>query len=180
MLCSGVCRSYLFLLGFIMSIGRTDYSERKERKINALNQRAIKSSVIANQEINSAHEMGSVIPLGQPILIGHHSEKEHRAHLKRIDAAYRRANEAKDKAAYYHNRADAAENNQSISGDDAEAVNRYKSKLEQLEAAQKQMKAVNKAWKQGKEALYSLGLTEMDIEKIKSKMQSYEKKPYPT
>ena len=163
-----------------MPIGRSDYEERKERKIDALNKRAIKSIVIANQEINTAHDMGSVIPLGQPILIGHHSEKKHRAHIKRIDAAYRRASEAEGKAAYYQKRAEAAENNLSISGDDAEAENLYKAKLEKLEAAQEQMKAVNKAWKQGKEALYLLGLTDIDIEKIKSKMPGYEKKPYPT
>ena len=163
-----------------MPIGRSDYEERRERKINAFNQRAIKSSVIANQEINMAHDMGSVIPLGQPILIGHHSEKKHRAHIKKIDAAYRRASEAEEKAAYYQDRAEAAENNLSISGDDAEAANRYKTKLGQLEAAQEQMKAVNKAWKQGKEALHLLGLSNLDIEKLKSKMPSYEKKPYPT
>jgi len=163
-----------------MPIGRSDYEERRERKINAFNQRAIKSSVIANQEINMAHDMGSVIPLGQPILIGHHSEKKHRAHIKKIDAAYRRASEAEEKAAYYQDRAEAAENNLSISGDDAEAANRYKTKLGQLEAAQEQMKAVNKAWKQGNEALYLLGLTDIDIEKLKSKMPSYQKKPYPT
>ena len=163
-----------------MAIGRSDYSERKEQRIDSYNRRATKAVAEANQENNSAREMGSVIPLGQPILIGHHSEGRHRRLLKRIDGAYRRANEAGEKAEYYKSRAEAAENNQSISGDDAEAINRYKEKLKQLEAAQEQMKAVNKAWKQGKEALHLLELTDNDIEKLKSKMQSYEKKPYPT
>jgi hypothetical protein len=163
-----------------MSIGRQDYEERKESKIDAFNERARKAGILADQETSRARDMGSVIPLGQPILIGHHSEKKHRSHLKRIDDAYRRASEAGDKAAYYQNRADTAESNQSISGDDTEAANKYKTKLAQLEAAQERMKAINKAWKQGKEALYKLGLTDMDIEKLQHKMPSYEKKPYPT
>ena len=78
-----------------MSIGRQDYEERKERKINAFNNKAIKAEVIAKQESKSAREMGSVIPFGLPILIGHHSEGRHRRLLKRIDAAYHRGSEQK-------------------------------------------------------------------------------------
>ncbi|MDR0474457.1 MAG: DUF3560 domain-containing protein [Treponema sp.] len=163
-----------------MAIGRQDYEERKESKIDALTEKARKSTELANQEFSRAGDMGSVIPLGQPILVGHHSEKSHRGLLKRIDAAYRNASEAGDKAAYYQGKADTAATNQSISGDDTEAVNRYKQKLEQLETAQERMKAINKAWKQGNNALYKLGLTDIEIEKLKSKMPSYEKKPFPT
>ena len=34
-----------------------------------------------------------MIPLGQPILVGHHSEKPHRSHLKRIDQHFAKAQE---------------------------------------------------------------------------------------
>jgi hypothetical protein len=100
--------------------------------------------------------------------------------LKRVDGAYRRAGKAGEKAAYYQDRADTATNNRAISGDDTEAVERYKDKLTKLETAQEHMKAVNKAWKQGKEALYVLGLTDLDIEKLEAKMPSYETTPCPT
>jgi tetratricopeptide (TPR) repeat protein len=163
-----------------MAIGREDYEERKESKIDAFNELARKNSILAEQEAGRARQMGSVIPFGQPILVGHHSEKKHRALLKRVDGAYRRAGEADEKAAYYQDRAATAGKNRSISGDDTEAVERYKDKLAQLEKAQEHMKAVNKAWKQGKEALYALGLTDLDIEKLKAKMPSYETKPCPT
>jgi hypothetical protein len=163
-----------------MAIGRQDYQERKENKIDAFEKRARKNSVLADQELDRASKMGSVIPLGQPILIGHHSEKSHRALLKKIDGAYRKASEADGKAAYYQGRAETAESNASISGDDVEAVNRYKEKLQQLEAAQERMKAVNKAWKQGNAALHELGMTDEEIERIKNKMPDYEKKPFPT
>ena len=163
-----------------MAIGRQDYEERKEQRIESYNRRAKKAEGTAIQESRNAREMGSVIPLGQPILVGHHSEGKHRRLLKRIDSAYRRANEADEKAEYYQNKAEAAESNHAISGDDAEALNRYKEKLEQLEATQENMKAINKAWKQGKEALHLLGLTDIGIENIRNKMQSYQKKPFPT
>jgi hypothetical protein len=162
-----------------MAIGRQDYEERKEGKIDTFNELSRKNSILAGQESGRAREMGSVIPLGQPILAGHHSEKGHRALLKRVDGAHRRAAEAGEKAAYYQDRANTAANNRAISGDDTEAVERYKTKLTKLETARDYMKAVNKAWKQGKEALYALGLTDFDIEKLKAKMPGYETKPYP-
>ena len=162
-----------------MSVGRKDYQERKEEKIATYNARAEKASKTANQEWKTASEMGKIIPFGQPILVGHHSEAGHRRLLKRIDAKYKKASEADEKAAYYQNKADNAETNSSISCDDAEAVNLYKKKLEGLETSQERMKAINKAWKQGKEALNSLGLTDEEIEKIKSHMPSYQKSPFP-
>jgi hypothetical protein len=163
-----------------MAIGRQDFEERRENKINTYTERARKSNVLANQELKTAQDMGSAIPFGQPILVGHHSEKRHRALLKRIDAAHHRASEAGDKAAYYQDKADTAENNHSISGDDCEAVKRYQAKLEKLETGQELMKAINKAWKQGKNALYELGLSDETIENLKHKMPSYETKPFPT
>jgi len=149
-----------------MAIGRQDYEERKEDKISTLKRRARNATEIANQEYCRARELGSIIPFGQPILIGHHSEGRHRALLKRIEAKQRKASEAYEKAAYYENRADSAETNQSISGDDPEALARYQEKLAKLEKTQEYMKAVNKAWKQGYTALVELGLSEAESEKL--------------
>jgi hypothetical protein len=159
-----------------MSVGRQDYQERRERKIDAYKARAMKSNDIANQELDKAHNMGSVIPLGQPILIGHHSEASHRALLKRIDTAHRKASEAYDKAEYYESRAAATEINHSISGDDPEAAKLYQEKLVKLEKSQEYMKAVNKAWKQGKAALIALGLSETESEKLSNE----KRKPCPS
>jgi hypothetical protein len=149
-----------------MAIGRQDYEEKEESKIDAFNKLARKNGILAEQETGRARKMGSAIPLGQPILVGHHSEKRHRALLKRIDGAYRRGGEAGEKAAYYQDRANTATNNRAISGDDTEAVERYKNKLTKLETAQEHMKAVNKAWKQGKAALVALGLSEAESEEL--------------
>jgi hypothetical protein len=149
-----------------MAIGRKDYEERKEKKIEVYKTRAQKSLDLAENETNKARSMGDVIPFGQPILVGHHSEGSHRALLKRIDTAHRKASEAYNKADYYDGKAESAETNQSISGDDPEAVERYQGKLSKLEKAQKYMVAVNKAWKQGKAALVALGLPEAESERL--------------
>ena len=159
-----------------MSIGREDYQERKQKRIDALNAKASKSSIEANQEFAKAKKMGSIIPFGQPILIGHHSEGKHRRLIKKIDNAHRKAFEADERAAYYQDKAESAENNNLISGDDTEAVDRLKNKLNDFEIAKERMKAINKAWKQGGKLLYELGLHDEEIEKIKSSVT----KIYPT
>jgi len=159
-----------------MAVGRQDYEERRERKIDTYKRRARKSSILANQESDNARKMGEVIPFGQPILLGHHSEGSHRALLKRIDGAHRRASEAYEKAGYYEGKAEAAEKNHSISSDDPEALERYQKKLEELEKAQVYMVALNKAWKQGKAALIAFGLSEEESEKL----LNGDKKPCPT
>jgi len=163
-----------------MAVGRTDFHERKENKIDRFKARARKSTAEANQEFNKAREMGSVIPFGQPILVGHHSEGKHRALLKRIDGAHRKAHEADERAEYYQHKAESAETNHAISGDDTEAVNRLKSKLAEYEKTKDFYKAVNKAWKQDKEALYKLGLSDTDIDKLKNGMYSHQTKPFAT
>jgi hypothetical protein len=51
--------------------------------------------------MNSAHQILDIIPPGQPILVGHHSEGRHRRDLARVDRYFEKARE-EDKAAAYH------------------------------------------------------------------------------
>ena len=159
-----------------MSVGRQDYEERKINRIGSYKRRATKSSQLANQESERARNMGSVIPMGQPILVGHHSEGSHRSLLKKIDSAHHKAAEAYEKADYYEGKAAAAEKNHSISGDDPDAMKRYQKKLAELEKTQEYMKSVNKAWKQGKAALVAIGLSEAESERLANEKV----KPCPT
>lgn len=50
----------------------------------------------------------SGIPFGQPILVGHHSERRHRRAIERADNAMRKGIEETDKAAYFERRAENA------------------------------------------------------------------------
>jgi hypothetical protein len=163
-----------------MAVGRSDYEERKERRISRYEDLAQKTSGEADALYEKAHNMASVIPFGQPILVGHHSEGADRSYRKRIENTHRKSFEAAEKAAYYQDKAETAASNRAISGDNPDAVNLYRGKLVKLEAAQEQMKAVNKAFAKGDDALKALGLTDEQIAKMKSGMPSYERKPYPT
>jgi hypothetical protein len=82
-------------------IGREDYEERKENRIDRLAEKAAEAHSEAQAQFNRAHKIGSAIPFGQPILVGHHSEAHARADANRIDTAMRKGVEADNKAAAY-------------------------------------------------------------------------------
>lgn len=65
-------------------------------------------SAVAFERADLSEEK-SGIPLGQPILVGHHSEGRHRRAIERADNAMRHACEESDKAKYFEGRAEAAE-----------------------------------------------------------------------
>jgi hypothetical protein len=57
--------------------------ERLERKIERRQKWSAKAAQRSTQAFNHAHNLVANIPLGQPILRGHHSEKAHRRVLER-------------------------------------------------------------------------------------------------
>ncbi len=133
-----------------MSIGREDYAERKEARIDRLESRAAKAQSESTAAYKAAHSIMEHIPPGQPILVGHHSEQRHRRDLDKIDRNMRKSVEADEKAGYYAARAEAAASNSAISSDDPEAVEKLQAKLEGLQAEQTMMKAVNAYYRKHK------------------------------
>jgi hypothetical protein len=83
-----------------------------------------------------------MIPLGQPIL-GHHSEKSHRRHLKRIDQHFAKAQDHHNKAEHYRRRVAALESNRVIFSDDPDATEKLVDKIERLKKRQGTMKRAN-------------------------------------
>jgi len=156
---------------------------KKQARIDQYRERAEKARVESDLKYKEAKRMGEVIPMGQPILIGHHSEKadrNYRARIdKKIDGSYRELK----KAEHYERKAEAAEKNRAISSDDPEAVQKLKAKIEKAEKYQARMKQVNQAFKKGDEALKALGLTDEAIYIMKAKIEgaySWEKQPFPS
>lgn len=121
-----------------------NYEERKANRIEHAKQQATKNKELSDQLYNNAKKMGSVIPMGQPILIGHHSEKADRRYRDKIHNTFGKSFEAADKATYYEEKVQTIENNTSISSDDPEALTKLKTKLSNLEKFQDFMKAANK------------------------------------
>jgi len=133
-----------------MSIGREDYAERKEARIDRLESRAAKAQAESTAAYNSARSIMDHIPPGQPIFVGHHSEKRHRRDLDKIDRNMRKSVEADEKAGYYAARAEAAASNTAISSDDPAAMEKLQAKLEGLQADQAMMKAINAYYRKHK------------------------------
>jgi hypothetical protein len=62
--------------------GECDFSEERADRLEA---RAEKAQAAGSAMVARADEMASLIPLGQPILCGHHSEQRDRRYRERID-----------------------------------------------------------------------------------------------
>lgn len=139
---------------------RSDYNERLERKLESAEELALKNKQISEERLAAADRIIQMIPLGQPILVGHHSEKGHRANLKRIDNNFRKGFEAQRKVEHYQSRVKhikrQLEGKGPISSDDPEAVQRLTEKIAKLLEAQEVYKKINlvirKNAKAGKDA----------------------------
>jgi len=65
--------------------------------------------VEAESRFETAHKMADVIPFGQPILVGHHSEKSDRSYRARIDSHQRKGVEAHQRAKDLKSRLEGSE-----------------------------------------------------------------------
>lgn len=133
-----------------MSIGREDYQDRKEARVERYEARAAKAQAESNAASKAAHDILRYIPPGQPILVGHHSERRHRRDLEKSDRNMRKSVEASEKAAYYAGRAESAAKNTAISSDDPDALEKLEAKLAALQADQEQDKAMNAYYRKHK------------------------------
>lgn len=87
----------------------------------------------------------AMIPEGQPVLVGHHSERRHRRDLARVDSLLGQTVEHGRMAERHESAADELDRQlrTSIYDDDVDAVERLREKLETLEAKRARMKADN-------------------------------------
>ena len=151
---------------------KSNYHERQANRLQAFQRLAAKNEQDSTSAYQNAYKLGSVIPMGQPILVGHHSEGAHRAQLKRIDNAMRKSVECDKKASYYESKAANIENGKAISSDNPDAIALLEKKIEGLQANQELMKAVNKILKTKKqdaqkvEDMVKIGLSEKNAVKM--------------
>lgn len=134
---------------------RMTYRERRLARAEKLRGWAEKREQRAEQAYERATELGQMIPFGQPILVGHHSEKGHRAHIQKIDSAMRQSCENSAKAERMEAKADEIEYQalRSIYSDDPDAIERLAQKVRTLETKREVMKGANvAARKDGKTA----------------------------
>lgn len=119
------------------------YEARRAAKAERYRQYAENAAKRAEQASNRLHQIMDGIPMGQPVLAGHHSERGHRADLLRMDASMQRASEEQGKAEYWRGKVFNLEHDTSISRDDPEAPAKLRAKIADLEAQIVRRKRVN-------------------------------------
>lgn len=120
--------------------------ERLERRAELRREWAEKRRAKAQAAFARADEIGSYIPMGQPILVGHHSERHARADAARITGAMQAGCESQGMAEYHTGKAAGIEQQlaRTIFSDDADAVEQLQAKIAAAEKRQATMKAANK------------------------------------
>lgn len=140
--------------------------ERREARAARLRTWAEGRERRAEQEFDKAHAATAGIPFGQPIIVGHYSERRHRGAIARGDAAMGRAVESSRMASSMVSRADNIERatEHAIFSDDPDARERLTERIAALEAQRDRIKAENAAFRKAhREQLKGLTAGERDL-----------------
>lgn len=141
-----------------------EYKAKRLAKIERLRAAAKRVHAEGKASIEQGDSMFKVIPFGQPILVGHHSERRDRNYRDRAWNKLGKGYKLIEKSEKLNDRAAAIEQNRAIFSDDPEAIEKIGGKLAQLEARQERMKAANKLVKKGdRDGLTAMGYSETEI-----------------
>ncbi|MFC9260824.1 DUF3560 domain-containing protein [Streptomyces hydrogenans] len=103
-----------------------DREERAADRAERFEDRASRAAGASSAAFARARQIGSGIPMGQPILVGHHSEGRHRRDIARIDSNMRKGFEQSGRAERYAERAEAAASYERHRKDPARTLRRLK------------------------------------------------------
>lgn len=116
--------------------------EARRARLEAAADRAGQRADAAYKRADLREEV-SGIPFGQPVLVGHHSERRHRAAIERADRAMRKSIEESNRARDLAAKA-AAVGTGGISADDPEAIQKLSAEIAEAKALQDFMREANK------------------------------------
>ncbi len=146
-----------------------NYEEKQAARKARYEDAAKRAESASNTAYRRVKSIGDMIPFGQPILIGHHSEGRHRADVRRMDNLRSKCVAESQKAEHYAQKA-ASVGTGGISSDDPEALTKLRIELEGLEKLQEAMKQRNKLIKKNDRAgLAALGLSPEEVERLFTK-----------
>lgn len=141
------------------------YEQKQADRRERYQDRAATATDESNAAWATARQRGQLIPFGQPILVGHHSERRDRNFRAGINRLHEKSFALSDKAKHYEQKA-ASVGTGGISSDDPDALVKLRAELAECETSQERMKAANKAIRTGKTpekqvpALVALGFSE--------------------
>jgi hypothetical protein len=140
------------------------YEEKQEARRARLEARAARLRQAGNARVKRGDDALALIPFGQPILVGHHSEGRDRNYRARARGNIEKGIGLLKAAGDAEARA-ASVGSAGVSSDDPEAVMKLREKLADLEAGQARMSAANKLIRKhkadpeaGADAIASAGL----------------------
>jgi hypothetical protein len=149
---------------------REEYAARREAKLDRALGYAQNAQRRSDGAFATVHRIADMIPLGQPILVGHHSERHARRDQERIHNGMQRGIEEQQKAAYWRGRAHSIESDTSIRSYDPDAAEKLRAKIAELETQRERMKAINAILRKGTvaDAHAALTLTEREVADLQS------------
>lgn len=119
------------------------YEQKQADRKARLEARAELTSAASLATFSQAKTMASYIPFGQPILIGHHSERRDRNFRSKIHGTYKKSFAMAEEAERLQRKAEGVGKG-GISRDDPDAVSKLRKELENCERSQEVMKNANK------------------------------------
>ena len=119
--------------------------ERKERRLQRRKEWAESRRRKAEAARKAADAAIEGIPLGQPILVGHHSEKRHRRAIEKHDRNFYKVGEHLNMAERHESKAFGIQDqlDRSIYSDDEDAPERLQERIDELDARRQRMKTIN-------------------------------------
>ncbi|ESX03679.1 hydrolase [Mesorhizobium sp. LSJC268A00] len=114
-------------------------AERAQAKADRLDELANKRHRQANAFQRAANELSEAFAFGQPILVGHHSERKARKTQERLHSAMTNANNAQKAANYWLYRADSVQLHANYKNDPRVRANRIKTLLAELRDIQREI-----------------------------------------
>ena len=154
------------------------YELKQAAKKERLRGRAQSAAAKAQAACATAEQIMNAIPMGQPILVGHHSERRHRRDLARLKRASQTAYEQGEKAKALSRRAE--QDSDQISSDDPKAIEKITARIGRLEQRRNQYKEDNKRLrKEGKKDRVHPGYTfsnlSAEIRRLKKRIEQLKK-----
>lgn len=156
------------------------YEQRQEERRERYLARAEKADTESAQRFDQAHRLAGCMN-GQPILVGHHSEKRHRGDIRRMDNDMRKGSEAYKKAEHYRDKA-VGVGKAGISSDDPDARAKLARKLAFEEQSRDYMKRLNAYWRKHKSMKGCEGVSEEAAARYDREIPerySWERQPFP-
>ena len=137
--------------------GVAGFAEKRAARIERMHAKAARLGTEAESVHAQARRTGDLIPFGQPVLVGHHSQRRHERDLARIDRGYRKSFALSDKATELERRATHAESARTVFSDDPEAIDKLKEKLARLNKLRETMRHANAVIRRGSDVVSALG-----------------------